>query len=103
MSVYIPGMEIPRERCEAVIIVHKDGSAYIAVSPEVGEVGYFREYPLVHVPPHGRLICDRDVKWAFDDAILDEAQKTGQVRATSDEVASVINAIPTIIPAEEGE
>ena len=58
MSVYIKGMEMPivAGRLEAVIQIHKDGSAIIAISPAEDEIGCWKEYPLIHVPDHGRLI-----------------------------------------------
>ena len=105
MSILIPGMEIPRGRCEAVIFVHKDGSAYIAVSPEVGEVGYFREYPLVSVPPHGRLI-DAD---ALRQSMYHEAFETDSPMQKWDSgcwirykmFERLEESAPTIIPADK--
>ena len=63
---------------------------------------YNQQCPLIEVPDSsGRLISARAVKWAFDDAIMDEAKVTGIVRATSDEIAEVIASVPTIIPTDE--
>ena len=58
--------------------------------------------PLIEIPDgHGRLISARAAKWAFDDAIMEEAKVTGIVLATSDEIAKVIASVPTIIPADK--
>ena len=58
MSVLIKGMEMPKVagRMEAVITILKDGTAQIAISPADDGIGYWKEYPLIFVPPHGRLI-----------------------------------------------
>ena len=97
MSVLIPGMEMPCERCEAVIFVHKDGSAYIAISPEEGEVGYFREYPLVPIPPHGDL-KDAD---AVGDFLRNKYWNSPWVRShILDKIVRDIKGFQTIIPSD---
>ena len=54
------------------------------------------------LPRHHRGIVDlKDVQWAFDDAILDDAQRTGHARATHDEISSILKTVPTIIEESE--
>lgn len=96
MSVYIKGMEMPTS---------------------CGECRFYGEYcyakgdenkysklpcPLVPVPPHGRLIEESMVldivfEWCPDDD--GSVGKDGDLREMLDE----IEALPTIIPAEESE
>ena len=52
---------------------------------------------------HRGIVDLKSVQWAFDDAILEEAQRTGQVRATHDEIASILETVPTIIEADTKE
>ena len=102
MSVYIKGMEMPKVagRLEAVIQIHKDGSAIIAVSPAEDEIGYWKEYPLLPVPDHGRLI-DADALMAKDRQIYrSDGAAIGIKRYI--ELYEIDDA-PTIIEAEEGE
>ena len=55
----------------------------------------------VPLPEGHRGIVDlKEVKWAFDDAIMKEAERTGNVRATSDEIAEVLITVPVLIPAD---
>ncbi len=93
MNILIKGMEMPKPgRYEATIIVLDKSTAEIAISPVEDDIGYWKEYPLIPVPPHGDLI-DRD-------AIRAEIKK----HATPSDawVFSFIRTAPTIIPAEEG-
>lgn len=56
MSILIKGAEMPKPgRYEAVIIVLDKSTAEIAISPAEDDIGYWKEYPLVPVPEHGRL------------------------------------------------
>jgi len=58
--------------------------------------------PLIKMPVNTRgLVSLKDVKWAFDFAIMEEAKTTGKVRATSNEIATVLSNVPILIP--EGE
>lgn len=96
MGVYISGMEMPKVagRMEAVITILKDGTAQIAISPADDGIGYWKEYPLIFVPEHGRLIESKaflKVAHETDDFSLDELAH----------LAVLVAATPTIIPAEE--
>lgn len=101
MSVLIKGMEMPKPgRYEAVIIVLDKSTAEIAISPEEGDIGYWKEYPLVPVPPHGRLI-DGD---AAEGIYFTEEDENG--KDFCDGIlyaADWISEQPTIIPAEPPE
>ena len=52
---------------------------------------------------HNGIVDLKLVKWEFDDAILEEAEKTGKVRATSDEIAKILSKVPTIISWTKSE
>ena len=67
MSVLIKGMEMPKVagRMEAVITILKDGTAQIAISPADDGIGYWKEYPLIFVPPHGKWIPSEDDSKVF--------------------------------------
>ena len=108
MNILIKGMEMPKPgRYEAVIIVLDKSTAEIAISPAEDDIGYWKEYPLVPVPPHGRLIdadALKDVQQAdadFFKGSSDYGEKCRYDEAIN-AVANIVNA-PTIIPAEEGE
>lgn len=93
MSVYIKGMEMPKPKFsdiatvyDAYVLVSLNGHATIVIDDEDGLDS--KEYPLVHVPEHGRLIDA--------DALL------GTERETFEDYH--ISEAPTIIPADnEGE
>lgn len=107
MSVLIKGMKMPKEGFVEILIrddgtVQQTGQSYRIgctdyYTPYVGEMPPI--YNAVPIPPHGRLI-DADalrVSLVF-------AEKTAEwavpaLRA----VLMVIDEMPTIIPAEEGE
>ena len=93
MSIIIEGMEMPKPgRYEAVIIVLDKSTAEIAISPAEDDIGYWKEYPIVPVPPHRRLIDA--------DALL--ATNYGHFGAIDDMAREAIKNAPTVIPAEEG-
>lgn len=105
MGVYIKGMEMPKTGCYFVRVDNSNGEdkTVITVARRIGNtdaryiIGF---YELVPVPPHIRLLWDKHVIETFSDAILAEAEKTGKVRATSNEIIAVVSAVPTVIPAE---
>jgi len=108
MGVYIKGMEMPKVagRIEAVITILKDGTAQIAISPAEDQIGYWKEYPLSEIPPHGRLI-DAD---ALTGRILEEHDKFGAMnqydsglRAGYRASTKAVRLAPTIIPADPAE
>lgn len=107
MSVLIKGMEMPKS-CGFCPLRHeaRDGDeCYLGAS--------LTEYqkrpdncPLVHVPPHGRLI-DAD---ALEHDFREDADEEWNRFATPvnwsdafDDVANIVADAPTIIPAEEGK
>lgn len=83
MGVYIKGMEMPFAGSIKTIVIYPDGT-----------VRTIRQDPLpytaVPVPPHGRLIDADEYKQEMKDCRM----------AFWDEV---LDSMPTIIPAEEGE
>ena len=49
---------------------------------------------------HRGIVDLKSVQWAFDDAIVEDAMRTGQVRSTHNEIASILETVPTIIGAD---
>ena len=112
MGVYIRDMEIPKS-CRKCMISQPDGCGWICPIIESkpivdGRVNSRHPHcPLVPVPPHGRL-GDLDTVYRFaKDQLVKEtgAFSKGINKALKDIMAAVRNgdAIPTIIPAEEGD
>ena len=92
MSVLVKGMEMPRPKLagmvavyNAYIVVRHNGEAKIVVDNE--DKSDSTDYPLVLVPPHGRLI-DADAL-TFEDDYYGWRDKKD------------VEAAPTIIEAEE--
>lgn len=104
MSILIEGMEMPKVavRMEAVITILKDGTAQIAISPADDGIGYWKEYPLISVQPHGRLI-DADALEVQDGWIRDSkyfAQESSHTHITFVYSEDIYNA-PTVIPTDK--
>lgn len=105
-GVYIKDFAVP-ERCEACIFLRDIGDAtFVGCLLNFG-LAKNRAFehrhvdcPLVPIEHRGRLLDEREVLWAFDDAILDEAERTGMVRATRNELCSVLDKVPTVLPEE---
>lgn len=88
-------IDIPKEDWE--FIKESDGCRFSKAIIE----GVINGIPL---PKEHRGIVDlKNVQWAFDDAILEEALRTGQVKTTHDEIASILKTVPTIIDADKTE
>lgn len=90
MSVYIKGMEMPKKKNGAVLIIYPDGTAAF-------EDGV--KYNVVPVPDHGKLIdATAKVQTQLYD---DEHEEWTDVEMTVDEYLGYChNEVPTIIPAE---
>lgn len=123
MSILIRGVDMPKncfdcpcyhhkvddgyydyEICRASGTVFNDG--YSSVTGHKDHINPFKarldNCPLVEIPPHGRLIEESKVldivsEWCPDDD--GSVGKVGDLREMLDE----IEALPTIIEAEEGE
>lgn len=97
MSVLIKGMEMPKVagRMEAVITILKDGTAQIAISPADDGIGYWKEYPLIFVPPHGGLIDINALKLAIVN--VDYVNKHDYLKG----VLNAINNAQIVIPADK--
>jgi len=110
MSILIKGMKMPTN-CAACRIGHrdtgwdnKDNECEIVFCPlinqgsrlEDAEAKKHRLCPLVPIPPHGDLIS-RETAKLYHSYLVDERTDT-RVPAIP---LSVLNVIPTIIPAEE--
>ena len=92
MSVLIKGMEMPQKgEYECTIRVWADGTAMLYGNSKLIDGG-----ELVPVPPHGRLIDA--------DAIRADIDEKRPGRSYEDAwTLTVIDAAPTIIPAEEAD
>lgn len=101
MGIYID-MEMPKEGFVEILVrddgtVQQTGQSYRIdgtdyYTPYVGEMPVM--YKAAHVPPHGDLI-DKD---ATMNAILEERGED-----TACWFAGIVNDMPAVIPAEEGE
>ena len=121
MSVLIRGMSMPENCSQGDAEVEKESGygdticyycpyIYKGYTDDSRYVRRLDECPLVELPTkHGRLIDEREVKNAFDRAIIAEAKNAktpARIRATSNEVAWVLYAVQTVVEAEgesEGE
>lgn len=101
MSVYIPGMEMPKSCSECPLETDYGTCGFYSFFVEAGHdsMPYSRrdDCPLVPVPPHGRLI-DGDV-------MCNECRRTAEEYdgIYPDCTYCPAHLAPTIIPAEEGE
>lgn len=91
MGIYIKGMEMPTNcwQCPVNIEICKRGYRYLVGHPELYDKRA-DDCPIIHVPPHGRLI----------DA--DKLMKL-EVIPSDNWVFRAVEKAPTIIPAEESE
>lgn len=105
MSILIKGMEMPVfEHQSWDIRKGADGKWYMVDTNAETSDGEWHE--IIPVPPHGRLI-DAD---ALIDAIIAKYIRHERHRELvfavvqiKQDMADIINELPTIIPAEEGE
>lgn len=98
MSIIIKEMDLPEK--EAVgLFLYPDGR--VTMWRPHAFVGH--DYEAVAVPGTGKLVWDRHVIECFTDAIVEEAERTGRVRATYQEIANVVATIPAIIEEEGGD
>lgn len=102
MSIFIRGMEMPKVsgRMEAVITILKDGTAQIAISPSDDQIGHWKEYPLVPVQPHGRLI---DADKLDDVCVRLNSEDWGITVGEHKLLDNVLFEFPTVLPAEQLE
>ena len=110
MSIYIKGMEMPKEGFVEILIrddgtVQQTGQSYRIdgtdyYTPYVGEMPVI--YKAVPVPPHGRLIDADKIGLTNFEIIL--CQKWNPFKNALEMLLEKIENAPTIIPAsEEGE
>ena len=96
MGVYIKGMEMPKDGVYWCEIGVADDIAMITIHGEDSN-----SFPLVPVPPHGRL-GDLDEIERYKERLVVDADKIKKgIRYVVD--TKYIKEAPTIIPAEEGE
>ena len=94
MSVYIKGMEMPTS-CDRCLISCSHSLLYVGIKDKRS-----KECPLIEVPtPHGRGIDADALKVSLVFAEKTAKWAVPALRA----VLMVIDEMPTIIPAEEGE
>ena len=107
MSILIKGMVMPKPKFadmatvyDAYVLISPNGHAAIVVDNEDGLDS--TEYPLVPVPPHGRLI-DADALKDIEFHGLQADKKISYQMGWNDAIATIAENATTIIPAEEGE
>lgn len=98
MSILIKGMEMPKGEKAVHLEIHSDGMVLMWQMGDSDKV-VGKAIPIL---PHGRLIEESKVldivfEWCPDDD--GSVGKVGDLREMLDE----IEALPTIIPAEEGD
>lgn len=102
MGLYIKNMEMPKYGCDHCFL--RTGNYCGRIEKNEPVVEYARkserhpDCPLVPVPPHGDLIS-RETAKLYHSYLVDERT---DIRVPAIPL-SVLNVIPTIIPAEEGE
>ena len=101
MSVLIKGMEMPTSCCQCPVNMYlcKRGYEYLLEHPALYDERA-DDCPLVHVPPHGRLI-DGDVA-----EVIHFTEEDADGKDFYDGIlyaADFISKQPTIVPAEESE
>lgn len=111
MGVYIKGMEMPKSCrdcrfCNGQADTDYGVCAWCDVDGNARDAYTMQDCPLVNIPPHGRLI---DAE-ALIDAIIAKYIRHERHRELvfavvqiKQDMADIINELPTIIPAEEGE
>ena len=83
--ILIKGMEMPKKKNGAVLIIYPDGRCAF-------ENG--KEYKAVTVPPHGRLIDA--------DELIDDVRRHSESYFADDFAHEWVDKAPTIIPADKG-
>lgn len=98
MSVYIPGMEMPK-CCAECVALHDDGNSLTCLITHEPRGYMFPDTeermsncPLIPVPEHGRLIDESMIPWCVD-------WYAGRKRYYT--TPKNIEHLPTIIPASE--
>ena len=110
MGIYLPNMEMPKPKLanmatvyDAYILVSPNGHAVIVVENEDGLDS--TEFPLIPVPPHGRLGDLDKLEQMFVD--IDNAPYSGfdgsEPFYSAEDAAQIIRLAPTIIPTNEEE
>lgn len=103
MSILIKGMDMPKDGEMLCINIYPSGTVCINLDRKCKRVAN-----AVPVPPHGRLIDADALDKAFtqsrwDDGGLSHWGDRKNWCMFGDEVETLFNSSPTIIPAEEGE
>lgn len=96
MSIYIKGMEMPKDGSWKTIRIYPDGTC--AIPNWQGDCTFIKDTKVVPVQPHGRLI-DAD---ALDDLLMNLGDNEYTPKVFASWLSYEENA-PTIIPADEGK
>lgn len=105
MSVLVKGMEMPKrcEECPMCIAIGLKSPPLCALTGS-RILGFANarldSCPLIEVPPHGDLIDRSQISGLFD---RDRHNRNIYQLVWNDAINTVIQTMPTIIPAEEGE
>lgn len=104
MSVLIKGMDMPKNGCNNCFL--RLGNYCRQIPTDESMIPYAEkgarhpDCPLVHVPPHGRLIDAHALHTAGYEVFEKYADKP-DAREALKEIEKLITGAPTIIPAEE--
>ena len=97
-GIYIPGMEMPKTWRDCMF---SNGAAQCKLdNMELCGLCYRQRCPLIHVPPHGRLI-DADGLTGLCDIMADKFDGVGE--SIWNQFRTTVEWTPTVLPAEDGE
>lgn len=102
MSVYIPGMEMPKSCHECV--AGYGGCCFVApaesdgICPDHGRADFC---PLIPVPDHGRLIDADALITKVTDAAIKQPEIADVYYEQASEIGGWLYSMPTIIPADK--
>lgn len=98
MSLYIPGLNLPRANQELWIAIQSDGSL------RYNSCGWHdSQQKAIAVQSHGRLVDARYIRDAIIQKWMDKAGDSHMYKCGMEDAYEVIRNAPTIIPVEKGE
>ena len=110
MSVLIKGMEMPKScyDCSFAVETYEGSGVYACVVTDnrvYKGAERIEDCPLIHVPPHGRLIDEENICGKLR-PLIENPYCYNRLQIISETLAHclrIISDTPTIIPAEEEE
>ena len=102
MSVYIKGMEMPKN-CEECAIKSWDTEDYVCPFSGVSTLCISRQAdcPLIPVPDHGRLIDKDALEQDISESVVFSGRENNPEIYGANKIINRIHHAPTIIPADK--